>query len=142
MRKRPTCDDSPDGCPAGALLEEPPAEDVPILPEDVQQQVQPEAAHPQHAHGGPGARLRDLPEEGEEQVVSEETPCHPPRRAAQEVKIRREFFHRSGLDLFYRNVLYLCPSFPATNPSLFRETECQQAISPVPTTQSTCPVMQ
>ena len=28
-------------------------------------------------------------------------------------------------DLFYRKVLYLCPSFPATNPSLFRETECQ-----------------
>ena len=62
-------------------MEEQTASDVPILPEDVQQQVQPEAAHPQHAHRGQGARLRDLPEEGEEQVVSEETPCHPPRGA-------------------------------------------------------------
>ena len=70
-----------DGGLAGTLVEEQTASDVPILPEDVQQQVQPEAAHPQHAHRGQGARLRDLPEEGEEQVVSEETPRHPPRGA-------------------------------------------------------------
>ena len=71
----------PDGGLVGTLVEEQTASDVPILPEDVQQQVQPEAAHPQHAHRGQGARLRDLPEEGEEQVVSEETPRHPPRGA-------------------------------------------------------------
>ena len=43
--------------------------------------MSPAAAHPQHAHGRARDALRDLSEEGEEQVVSEETPRHPPRGA-------------------------------------------------------------
>ena len=42
-------------------------------------------AHPEHAHGGAGDALRDLSEEGEEQVVSAEAPRHSSRRPAKEV---------------------------------------------------------
>ena len=126
----------PDGGPAGPLLEEPPAKDVPILPEDVQQQVQPEAAHPQHAHGGPGAGLRDLPEEGEEQVVSEETPCHPPRRTAQEVRIRLDLLLRSGQICFTEKFCICVRASQQPTPVYSVKPSANIAISPVPTTQS------
>ena len=47
-------------------------------------------AHPEHAHGGAGDALRDLSEEGEEQVVPPEAPRHSPRRPAQEIDGRRD----------------------------------------------------
>ena len=80
-----TVDLYPDGRPPGSLLEEQAAADVSVLPADVQQQVQPKATHSQHAHRRQGACLRDLPEEGEEQVVPEETPCHPPWSSLEKV---------------------------------------------------------
>ena len=41
----------------GPLLEVSPAQDVPVLPANVQQQIQPEAAHSKHAYSRPGAGL-------------------------------------------------------------------------------------
>ena len=80
-----TVDLYPDGRPPGSLLEEQAAADVSVLPADVQQQVQPKATHSQHAHRRQGARLRDLPEEGEEQMVSQASPRHSSRCSSQKV---------------------------------------------------------
>ena len=47
--------------------------------------MSPSTAHPQHAHGRARDALRDLSEEGEEQVVSAEAPRHSSRRPIEEV---------------------------------------------------------
>ena len=101
----------PDGCSAGAgsdggsagpLLEVETAEDVSILSEDVQQQIQSQTgdllhqshqyiinssipAYFEYAHRRERASVRDLPEEGEEQMVSQAPPRHSSRCSSQKV---------------------------------------------------------
>ncbi len=44
------------------------------------------AARAEHAHSGPGDAVRDMQQEGEEQVVPAQTSRYTPRGTAQEIR--------------------------------------------------------